>query len=817
MKKFLMAVVVIAFTSCAEERSTSGELTDFIPANAVGFLKLQNPDLFFSNLKNNEFLKQNSDYSVFSNISEELEVLQFFSLKDPALLALIPGQNEGVDFILISNSAIKPIALDSVMNRSVETLKGDEEIKKYELEGKTAYVSGNENIHFLSNSKNLLQSTLQQPEGLPHSEDFKKAYKAASQKKPVLFVNHEQFKQVSKKWFPDQNFPQFSNWTVLDADLSQDAISLNGITVASDTLPKFVNLFKEVVPAENQIASIAPLSTISVSSITFQDYDRLRQNLISFNNEKSRQDEKEDDLLQNSVEAGTINLDTGFVIAVRPKDPFSENLFTPEVHLFENFREIDIFQYSEGNGFRNVLEPIYSFSSLSYYAFLEPFYIFSDNPEVLKEVIAASKNEQVLKNSSSFSSVSERLSSAASILFVANNRSFKNVISEDISEELRTPTRELNSENFPLTAIQMIYEDDFAHIRAVLAKTSEVKSESAVAQAASVSLGTRLATRPFFFKNHRSNGLDVAVQDVSNTLYLISPTGKIYWKKELESRILGEIQTVDILRNGRYQLALATQNKLHVIDREGNPVKPFPLEFNDMITQPLAIFDYDNNRDYRFLIVQGDQLYMYDRRGRSVKGFDFRRASGEIIRTPKHVRIGNKDYIVIPDASGKLNILSRTGDVRVPVSEEFAFSSNDWYEYNGNFVSIDKAGNLVHVDERGNVRKESLGLSEISQLAATEKILVTISENELRIKDKVVNLDFGLYSAPKVFYLNNKIYVSITDLQSNRIYLFDSNGELIPGFPVFGSSAIDLGNADGDNSLEIVVQGDEDNVLIYEF
>ncbi|NJW55110.1 hypothetical protein, partial [Salinimicrobium oceani] len=63
---------------------------------------------------------------------------------------------------------------------------------------------------------------------------------------------------------------------------------------------------------------------------------------------------------------------------------------------------------------------------------------------------------------------------------------------------------------------------------------------------------------------------------------------------------------------------------------------------------------------------------------------------------------------------------------------------------------------------------------------------------------------------------NNKVYVSVTDLQAHKVYLFDSNASLLPGFPIYGNSNIDLSNADDDAALELVVQGEENGVLVYE-
>ena len=78
------------------------------------------------------------------------------------------------------------------------------------------------------------------------------------------------------------------------------------------------------------------------------------------------------------------------------------------------------------------------------------------------------------------------------------------------------------------------------------------------------------------------------------------------------------------------------------------------------------------------------------------------------------------------------------------------------------------------------------------------------------------DLDFGNYTAPKIFYLNDKIYVGLTDLQSHKTYLFDSQAKLIPNFPVYGNSTPELDNLDKDRNLEIVVKGDSKSVVMYQ-
>ena len=120
--------------------------------------------------------------------------------------------------------------------------------------------------------------------------------------------------------------------------------------------------------------------------------------------------------------------------------------------------------------------------------------------------------------------------------------------------------------------------------------------------------------------NHLNKQKEIVVQDIKNNLYLISNSGKILWKKQLEGPVLGTIEQIDIFKNGRLQLLFATPHKVYLIDRNGKDVAPFPGNFNDVITQPLSVFDYDKDKNYRLLVTQGKNILMYDKNLKEVKG-----------------------------------------------------------------------------------------------------------------------------------------------------------------------------------------------------
>ena len=115
---------------------------------------------------------------------------------------------------------------------------------------------------------------------------------------------------------------------------------------------------------------------------------------------------------------------------------------------------------------------------------------------------------------------------------------------------------------------------------------------------------------------------------------------------------------------------------------------------------------------------------------------------------------------------------------------------------------------MIQIDPKGNVITTDLGLETTHEITATTKSLVTLTNNVLTIKGIPVTLPYGRYSAPQIFYLNNIVYVSVTDVEAQKVYLYYSDGKAVSGFPVYGVSAIDLNNADKDKALEFVVQGE---------
>ena len=205
---------------------------------------------------------------------------------------------------------------------------------------------------------------------------------------------------------------------------------------------------------------------------------------------------------------------------------------------------------------------------------------------------------------------------------------------------------------------------------------------------------------------------------------------------------------------------------------------------------------------------------MYNVSGKSVNGFNYQKAT-EIKSQPKHFRINSKDYIVFA-AGNIMKIINRQGQSRIDVKESIDFSDNEIYLYKDLFTTTNRNGDLVQVNSNGSVSKQNLNLDNNHAITTTSKTLVTLSENNLTIKQNTFELDFGNYTKPNIFYINDKIYVTVTDLQAKKIYLFDSLAKIQNNFPVYGNSEIELKNIDKDNNLEFFTIGDSDSIIIYQ-
>ncbi|MFI1772102.1 ribonuclease HII [Thalassobellus citreus] len=799
-------LLLIAF-SCSNLSTKKSKLIDFVPEKTSLIIKTSNLEGLKNDLNNSDFLQKISKSTSYKNLNTTLEGLLHLKPKSDVLICFSKDDNDSLHYTIITKHHSLLFKTDSLKNYTEESLVyKNKSITKSTLNKNTFYSTIIDSTFFASSSKTITDDVFNKKD---INSDLEKIYTTTSNDKTASIIIEPNNPFIKSFFINDSlNLSTFTKYIAIDADINQDNIIINGITKASDSTKSLINIFKGTIPQENSIQNITPSNSDGLMSFTFDNYKNFETNLIKFNQKDSILNTTS--LFDNIIEVGVIYEDKNKAIVLNSIDVIAtKDALVSEQNKIDTYRQIEIYSFSKPDLFSNSFSPLITFKNATKYCLLDNFFVFAESTEILENIIANYQNKTTLNEQTYYKDIKEQLTDASSLNIVANPSILKNILKKN----------GLNSigklDKYNASALQFIYDTNFAHVNGIIKKSKTKALLNSVSEELNIKLEKEILNTPHFVTNHITKQKEIVVQDVSNNLYLISNTGKILWKKQLQGPVLGTINQIDIYKNGRLQLVFTTPNRVYVLDRNGKNVSPFPVKFNDNITQPLSVFDYDKNKKYRLLITQGKHILMYDVKAKPVKGFTFKSANNTIICQPKHFRIGSKDYITFK-TNNKLYILNRTGKTRVTPKTSKSYSEEPIFLYQNKFTTTTNKGELITIDAKGNTFTENLKLPDNHSLETTSKTLVTLAENKLTIKNKSIELDYGNYSKPKIFYLKDKIYVAVTDLQTQKTYLFDSQAKLISNFPVYGNSIIDLDNIDKDRNLEFITKGENNSILLYQ-
>lgn len=810
MGKYLGRLVIlsllITLIGCEQKAKTAGNIMDFVPENASMVLRISDWSTFKSDVDNNALFEK-LEHTSFSKFLDGHETfLNLFDPKAENLFAIQKVRDSISAFTFIAKQSADLFVLDSLKDKKAETLQIDNYIlDRIELGKQRMFTTTVDSVFIASTSQEVLMDILS--EKTEKSSAFKRVTQLPSNNGYTAFIRGNNLVGI------DSVAVNFSTWSALDFLITPGSITGNGISLPTDSIPQLLSVFKGQQPQQNHLAELTPMNAKSAWSFTYNDAEKLIENIRHFRNEQEMPEPT--GIFDSSSEIGSIELHNGNIIFIKSIDAsITNDALARFVSSETTFRDVEIKRFSNPSLFKDQFHPLIQNEQANVVFQLEDFFVFAADERMAQEVIGAFLNHSILQKTAYYQQSTADLSSASSLLFYGLSGQFSKQIAGFFDFNTTGELNKIDLGEFPLIALQFSYDRDFAHI-ALSARELDgpVKSISkGISEKFHVTLENAILGDPQIFENNNSN---VVVQDVTNTLHFISESGKTLWTKELNSPISGPIVQVDLFKNGNQQMAFATKNSVYILDRNGNDVGPFPLKFRDEITQPLSVFDYDTTRDYRFVVTQGNQVFMYDKNAKPVKGFTFKKTTSEIVQPPTHIRMGNKDYIVIPEKNGKLNILNRRGATRVTVNKKFDFSEIPVTYEGTKFVVITKDKVKESISDKGQVSSLKLDVGSSYWFAIQNKVKATLDDNLLRINGKLANLPIGYYSEPVLFDLSQSVHTVITELQEKQVYLFNQNSDLVSGFPVYGSSKPSIGTKNSGSGTTMVVRGDANSIIVY--
>ena len=341
-----------------------------------------------------------------------------------------------------------------------------------------------------------------------------------------------------------------------------------------------------------------------------------------------------------------------------------------------------------------------------------------------------------------------------------------------------------------------------------------------------------IAWGPYAVKNHRTNTRDIVVQDSANVLYYIGANGKLKWTKSIESKIMGSPSQIDIYKNNKFQLLFNSNKRIYLIDILGNDVDGFPILLPHQATNQVVAFDYDKNKNYRFLIsLDNLKIYNYNVDGEQVSGWLTPNLTSNVKLPIAHFAINGLDYIMIIDENGKIFMCNRKGEDRyklksnIPMTNRFNYALKKSFSIDSSSIIFEDSSGLIssyvfsdespkQIIKMGNDSIESVRIIAFNQ---NNVKLCLKNDNQLKIqKEKGQAYDFTFDYDFAMLDLNGEHnYFPIFNSQLKEIQFINQKYSLLPTlYRASEKSCIyDINN---DNIYELVSVLNENILVCYQ-
>ncbi len=789
--------IALGLSSCSMDSKSEHDLIDFIPSNPLIVMKSDDAGSLQEHLSAHMFghklsLLFDPLFQTNDRLTQHRNILLSLHLE---------GKND-LKYMLISKN--KP--LDSVSLYVTDTITYERTPIFVERDKKTIRFSSQwEGLYFESDSKLLIENSIRlRKKTTSYDPAFVKLYSTTSS--PLSLLVHKNAQLIFRSKFKESipfKLGSLSEWSLFSFEISSQGIVCDIVGLLDNAQPSTSSWIANYQTRLTDLSPFVPITALSFEAYAFNG-NMFGQNYEHWRIRNNKSEKHIDSLFLNAQSIGKVKLklSSAFVSHLQDKEGVLARLDF-ESHKIQKFRDQKIYSLKTSKEI-----PLFN-DRVQYASLIGDFMVLADKEKTIKEIISHHLTGTTLENERSFDNVKKQLPDQSNLLWVGIQPQFQKHIGS-----LMTPSLELENETqYPYWIGTGNIDNGVAQLQLSILKDKQSNYSKKVSPSFSFDLDSDIQLPPKAVLNHITNETDWVLQDDSNVLYLISNEGKLFWKKNLSGSINSSIYQVDLYRNGRLQLAYTTRDKFQVLDRNGKKVPPFEKILKEHPTA-LGVFDYDRNRNYRLLISNGKRLEMRDRKMNNVSGFEKSSLSTSLKSEPKHFRIGSRDYITLIEESGKLHILNRRGNTRIKTPKDLIVKSDVFVHQNG-FLVIDDKNRLVRIETSGKTSKKTLPYKTSYAMDASSNNLVLQTENKLDINGRIVELDYGVYDAPGIHLVQNKTFITITDLQAKKVYVFDREGELLPHFPVFGSGPASLGFSLNDQHMSLGVKGDDQQLIVY--
>ena len=749
------------------------------------------------------------------------------------------------------------------------------------------YIALTSGIMIITPAESLLTAALENRNGgsdIRHQQGFTPVVSAAGKEADNIFLLFRNLPPFLRSFVDPEDIAAVSSVAIAgggDLTTAEDGLFISGFLTTAGA-GAGADRINDVAPAESGVNEILPGSTLSYSTVmrraslageTAADPASINATDLALILSPYTGTEVTDALIATGDSSGSIRLfrmtdrqSAEEVLRQRLTAKY-RSMGLRESHFVASAKDAEgreeVIYRMPFNGVASILAGTdKSRAGDGWITFARSYMIFSDSPEALAYVLRESGSENTLINDPGFREMEKTMPSKSSFIFWSSGKVLGSLISGYLTPAAAATLHDgvlsgisgvgvslTPSNDMIYTSLSVRYSTDGVHpadatgaaaaaVTAVTAATETAETASGDSSALRliwrVKLDAEPAIKPFFFTNHNTGATEIFIQDRNNNIYLISSSGKILWKAAIREKIAGDIFMIDYYRNGKLQLLFAGRDYLHLVDRNGNYVDKYPLKMRSPASGTLAVFDYENNKDYRLFIAGDDRrIYAYDRSGTPVRGWNLFTTRGRVTDPVSFFRVKGKDYLFVADDQA-VYVLDRTGNIRVAHQEPLAKAPGSTARLTSGsesaiiFSSPD--GNTVRLLFDGTVKRDTLtGVSaaarsefaDIDGDNSTDHII--LDRGVLKAVDGSgtemwsYNPGSGDMAGPFVFPAGSgERRTAVYDPAKRMLHLAGRNGTPVRGFPRPSGPWFNIGRVTGKNTWNLITSENGNYLSNYE-
>ena len=839
-------ILFIRYNSYNQVTKNTENPLNIIPTNAAVILQCNDATKLYSTLNSADIWGHLCNISIIDSINHQIQEISSFYNQNSLIFKnhtlfisfhKVGASNSGLLFS--SNFERKAITSNTQINTLLGNLVKEGQYNKqpiFELQHKEniLFVSFKGDIVFFSENKMLVEDAIRasvSEDKLLLNASFNSAYKTTRKSAEInLFFNYNSLIEYTNIFTSKPVIiSDFSGWTATDLSLRKKIITANGFSAFNKNTINYTDLFNNQNAESINIVDIIPDNTSLLLTIGF---DNAKQLLKQKNKVLQQQNnfwswDKHRKLIQDSCnvnynefinelegEAGIFNtsatqsLQQQYAFFKSSNSITASSLMQGLISDRKNFTKYSINTIRDGNITAQLFGEIFN-SATPYFINIEDYFIFGSTIASLEYLIENYSSNNTLANNQHFNNYSSYLSSKSNLFLYINPGkiavSLKEKLQASYEKKLIFPLDSI--EKFTAFTIQMTSKKDLLLNNINLFYDTDFNE--AIKEEWFMQLDTNINMQPQFIYNHFTKEQMIIVQNNNYKVFAINSKGEELWNIQLNSKILGDISSIDAYKNSKYQCLFNTESKLYLIDRNGKNVNNFPLQLPCNTKVGHSLFDYNNTKKYRILIVGDDNnIYNLDKKGKTIKGWKYEKNNNEINTKLQNFRVGSKDYILAERNNSNTQLLAINGSERVKFEQGIQFD--------GKPIKIDKDGTLYAITNDGKLCRGTLdGISSqltLSNLAVNSLFVIDETGNEKQFIYTNNNMVFILntnFETIHSFELDKNITNLVTNSKGlmftteNELYLWNTDG-IVDGFPIYSDGYFNMADIDNNGKINLL-------------